>query len=112
MISTTAAEVTEEGEVTVNGAGNPRGSETTAWFRYYTEHPGECNDTFGKRAPDTEGSPLGDGRDDVGFLEVLPAPPGLYYFCALGSNEAGSPSATSSSSRSPSATRPHPDPDS
>ena len=90
VILTTAAKVTEEGEVTVNGAGNPRGSETLAWFRYDTTHPGECNDTFGKRAPDAEGSPLGDGREDVGFSEVLPAlDPGLYYFCAMGSNEAG-----------------------
>jgi MYXO-CTERM domain-containing protein len=75
--------------VTLNGAANPMGSETTAWFRFDTVDPGACNDTFGTRAPTADGTALGAGEEDVPFSESVTMPPGTYYFCAISMNEAG-----------------------
>ena len=90
VVKTAPPEVGKGGTATLNGAANPNASESTAWFRFDKADPGECNDTFGTRAPSADGTPLGDGRDDVGFSEpVSGLGPGTYYVCAIGSNAAG-----------------------
>ena len=76
---------------TLNGSANPGGGDTTAWFRFSTTNPGSCNDTFGTRVPATGGTDLGAGNASVAFTQALT---GLtqgttYYYCALGSNSAG-----------------------
>ncbi len=89
-IETLEAAVMEDGEVILNGSGTPNGSETKGWFRYDTSDPGDCNDTFGTRAPGAEGTALGDGHKPVAFAEtVADLDPGTYYFCAIGESEAG-----------------------
>jgi MYXO-CTERM domain-containing protein len=89
-VVTTVAAVAGSGGSTLNGTANPMGSETTVWFRYDADDPGECNDTFGTRAPSADGTALGDGREEAPFSEVVSnADPGTYYYCAIGSNDAG-----------------------
>ena len=89
VIETTPADVTAA-DVTLNGTANPMGAVTTGWFRYDTADPGDCNDTFGTRVPTADGEFIGDGRDAVPFSEAAAAlAPGTYYYCAIGSNEAG-----------------------
>ncbi|HZF48961.1 MAG TPA: MYXO-CTERM sorting domain-containing protein, partial [Polyangiaceae bacterium] len=90
VVETTPPEVTGQGAVTLNGAANPMGSESIAWFRFDTVDPGACNDTFGTRAPSADGESLGDGRKEVPFSEAVGGlAPGTYYACAIGSNDAG-----------------------
>jgi MYXO-CTERM domain-containing protein len=75
--------------VTLNGVANPQGSETLAWFRFDTVDPGDCNDTFGTRAPAADGTALGAESEEVPFSEDVSLPAGTYYFCAIASNDAG-----------------------
>jgi MYXO-CTERM domain-containing protein len=90
IVTTSTPEVTGPGAVTLNGAANPNGSETTVWFRIDTTHPASCNDKFGTRVPDMDGTAIGTDRQDVPFSEALT---GLvahtYYVCAIGSSSAG-----------------------
>ncbi|EYF04549.1 beta strand repeat-containing protein [Chondromyces apiculatus] len=87
---TTLPPTVDQGTATLNGAANPLGSEATAWFRFDAVDPGECNDTFGTRAPAADGAALGAGRDEVAFSEVAQnLTPGTYYVCAIASNDAG-----------------------
>ena len=100
VLSFTTAEVPPEvetlsavmagGTLTLTGAGNPMGSESTAWFRYGTVDPGTCNDEFGSRLPAEEGTALGAGRDPVEYTEsaVMPGA-ATYYYCAIAENAAG-----------------------
>ncbi|MBX3131583.1 MAG: hypothetical protein KF718_33005 [Polyangiaceae bacterium] len=90
VVQTVAADREADGSLTLSGSADPRGSETTAWFRYDVTSPGTCNDTFGTRLPVADGQALGDGRSPVSFFESVAAPaPGTYYVCAIASNEAG-----------------------
>ncbi len=90
ILETLPLAVVDKGDVTINGTADPQGSESIAWFRYDSADPGECNDTFGTRAPAADGTAVGDGRDPVAFTElVTDLTPGTYYYCAIGSNEAG-----------------------
>jgi MYXO-CTERM domain-containing protein len=75
--------------VTLTGAADPRGSATSAWFRYDTSDPGTCNDSFGMRAPSTQAIQLGDGTAEVPFMEPVGLTPGTYYVCAIAENEGG-----------------------
>ncbi len=80
----------DTGEVTLNGSGNPKGAESTGWFRFSLEYQTACNDDFGTRVPEADGTALGDGREEVTFAEaVADLAAGSYYFCAIGENEAG-----------------------
>src|SRR5262249_1601965 len=74
-------------DATLNGAANPKGSATTAWFRYSSVDPGACNDSFGTRTDDVQ---LGDGRTDAPFSQTIAnLDAGTYYVCAIAANEAG-----------------------
>ena len=70
---------------------NPGGGDTTAWFRYSATYPGSCSDTFGTRVPATGGTDLGAGNTAASLQPALTglAQGTIYYYCALGSNFAG-----------------------
>jgi MYXO-CTERM domain-containing protein len=75
----------------LNGSGNPGGAATTGWFRYATASPGTCNDTFGTRTPATGGASLGSGSSNTNFSQAITglSAATTYYYCAIGSNSAG-----------------------
>jgi MYXO-CTERM domain-containing protein len=80
----------------LNGAGNPNGATTTAWFRFSTTAPAACDDVFGTRVPTTvgTGTNLNAGRTAVSYgintNTVVGLLPGTtYYFCAIGNNAYG-----------------------
>ncbi|MBK8464723.1 MAG: hypothetical protein IPL32_02745 [Chloracidobacterium sp.] len=89
--TTTAATSISDTSATLNGAGNPNGATTTAWFRYSTTSPGTCNDTFGTRAPTSGGSNLGSGTSSQPYSQSIT---GLsagttYFFCSITSSTEG-----------------------
>ncbi|MEZ4306767.1 MAG: MYXO-CTERM sorting domain-containing protein [Polyangiaceae bacterium] len=105
----TSPAVIVSGAVALNGLANPRGTASLAWFRYASEDPGECDDTFGTRVP-TDGIDLGDGRDDVPLTENIgELDPGTYYYCAIAFNEAGTTFGEIQSFEIIDATKPDPD---
>ena len=73
---------------TLTGYANPDGAATTGWFRFSTSSPGDCNDTFGTRAPTTGGLALGAGTSTVTFAQAITGltPATTYYYCALAAN--------------------------
>jgi len=75
----------------LNGAGNPNGFATTAWFRYSATSPGTCNDTFGTRVPTTGGAALGSGTAPISYNQSIAslAEGTTYYYCAIGNNASG-----------------------
>jgi hypothetical protein len=89
VIATVAATVGANGAVTLEGLANPRGTETTTWFRYSTTAPGTCDDSFGKRWPEVGGTAVGADRTNIHYSEVVDLPPGKYFACAVGSNAGG-----------------------
>src|SRR5690606_506812 len=56
---------------TLNGAASPNLAAATGWFRYSTANPGVCNDSFGTRAPATDGAALGAGASPVAYSQTL-----------------------------------------
>ena len=88
-VQTIAATVSDT-DVTLNGASNPNGSETVGWFRYTTQKPEKCDDTFGTRMPSADGTNLGSLNSEKPFSEELTAlAPGTYYYCAIAASDAG-----------------------
>ncbi|MCZ7685289.1 MAG: hypothetical protein M5U28_43535 [Sandaracinaceae bacterium] len=74
----------------LNGAADPNGEATTAWFRFDTTDPGECDDTFGTRAPASGGAAVGDGVDPVAYSELITGlTPGVVYYCAIAESALG-----------------------
>lgn len=73
---------------TLNGAGNPNGNSTTAWFRYSTSNPGTCDDTFGTKTATTS---IGSGTSSVNYVRNISGLSGntTYYVCAIASNAGG-----------------------
>lgn len=90
-VTTQAAEAVAATTATLRGTANPNGVATTAWFRYSTKDPGACGDAFGTRAPAVDGTALGGGASDVGFLQGVAglAPATTYYACAVAASLAG-----------------------
>jgi MYXO-CTERM domain-containing protein len=89
-VTTSPADVLESGAVIFQGAADPRGSETTGWFRFASSDPGACDDTFGTRAPAMDGKALGAGRGDVAFSQAAPSlRPGTYFVCAIATSDGG-----------------------
>jgi MYXO-CTERM domain-containing protein len=89
VVATLTATVGANGAITLEGLANPRGTETTTWFRFSTAAPGSCDDTFGTRWPEVGGTAVGAGRANIHYSEVTELPPGKYFACAIGSNAAG-----------------------
>ena len=90
-VTTLAATSVGGSTATLEGSGVPRGGETTAWFRYATTNPVNCNDGFGVRAPISGGAELGTGNTPVPFrFSVNGLQRGVtYYACAIAENRAG-----------------------
>lgn len=91
VTTTVAASAVAFESMQLNGTGNPTGTATTGWFRYWTSNPGSCTDSGGTRAPSVSGDSLGAGSDAVAFDEVITGltPGTTYYFCAIASNAIG-----------------------
>ncbi|MDX2010122.1 MAG: hypothetical protein SFW67_08030 [Myxococcaceae bacterium] len=89
-VTTGSASAVTSTSATLNGAVNPLGDATTAWFRFSAVNPGACNDTFGSRAPVTAIS-VGSGTSAQPISTALS---GLsagttYYFCVIAQNGNG-----------------------
>jgi hypothetical protein len=74
---------------TLNGYGAGNGYATTGWFRYDTNNPGSCNDSFGTRVPSSSGLSLGSSGSSYSEMLSNLEPGTLYYFCAIGSSAVG-----------------------
>ncbi len=90
-VATLPASAVTSTAATFQGSADPRGSETTGWFRYATTSPGTCNDTFGTRAPASGGAALGSGNGVVNFSEAVTGllPGTTYYVCAIAESLGG-----------------------
>jgi hypothetical protein len=93
-VTTTPATSVTSSYALLNGAADPNGSSTTAWFRISTADPGGCNDTFGTRMPTSSGTALGAGTIAVSYnyytYNVMTLSPGTtYYYCAIAQNAYG-----------------------
>jgi hypothetical protein len=89
-VVTKAASAIAADAAVLNATANPSGTATTGWFRYDTSDPGTCNDTFGTRAPTTEGRALGAGANPVAYAQALTGllPATTYYYCAIAAGQA------------------------
>jgi hypothetical protein len=89
-VRTVSATATPDGTADLDGASNPRGSETTVAFRYDTVDPGTCNDSFGTKTPATGFLSVGAGRVEAPFTQTVTGlAPGTYFVCAIATNAAG-----------------------
>jgi hypothetical protein len=90
-VTTNSPSVLTGTTATWSGSANPGGDATTGYFRYSTVSPGSCNDTFGTRAPSSDGSALGANNTSVAFTQAVTGltPATTYYVCALAVNSAG-----------------------
>lgn len=77
----------------LNGWTNPNGNSTSVYFRYGSTAQGECNDTFGTRAPSSGNATQGSGgafpRNDTSPVSFYTDISSLttattYYYCAIG----------------------------
>ncbi len=75
----------------LRGQGIPLWAPSEAWFRYSTNDPGSCNDTFGIRMPATGGFSLGAGGTATQLTQPLTGltPHTWHYFCVIGENVHG-----------------------
>ncbi len=66
-------------------------ADTSAWFRYATTDPGDCNDGFGVRAPGTGAVAVGNTDAPVALSRSIVGltPGSTYYLCAIAENLAG-----------------------
>jgi hypothetical protein len=89
-VTTGPAAVAASGEVTLEALADPRGAQTTTWFRLSATDPGACSDDFGRRWPASGGTDVGAGRSQVHVSEVvIGLAPGRYWACAIGSSDGG-----------------------
>ena len=91
VVVTSAATSVKSTSATLPGTANPLTAATTGWFRYSPTDPGACNDTFGWRAPDSDGVSLGSGVASVPFTQPITGllPATTYYYCAIANNTYG-----------------------
>ncbi len=89
-VTTLAATDVGTRAATLHGNATPNRTATTAWFRYDTVDPVECNDSFGTKISD-EGFALGSGVSPVAFTAALEGlkPAQTYYYCAIAGNLGG-----------------------
>jgi YHS domain-containing protein len=90
-VTTVAPSGVSSSVATLNGSADPRGSDTTGYFRFSTTNPGVCNTTFGIRAPGTGGTTVLASAGVTPFSASLSglAPSTTYYYCAIGTNSVG-----------------------
>jgi hypothetical protein len=91
LVRTLAATALGAQAATLQGNADPRGQDTTGWFRYASTAPASCDDVFGTRVPSSGGAPLGAGVGEVAFSQAVT---GLssgttYYYCAVASSAVG-----------------------
>lgn len=89
--TTVAADNTTDTGARLNGSANTNGLSGTGWFRYSTTDPVTCNDTFGTRAPASNGSTLDAGTEVRNFNRTISGLTAAttYYFCAIASSSSG-----------------------
>jgi hypothetical protein len=88
-VSTKPAEAVSASEATLRGLANSGAASGSAWFRYSTVKPAQCNDSFGTRGP-ASGIVLDAGKDTALTQRITGLSVGTsYYFCALASNASG-----------------------
>jgi len=87
-VTSQAATNVSSSVATLNGSADPRGSDTTAFFRFSTTNPVTCNNTFGIRAPGSGGTTVLAGSGLTPFSASLSglSPATTYYFCAIATN--------------------------
>ncbi|MER2562493.1 MAG: hypothetical protein ABTQ32_17345 [Myxococcaceae bacterium] len=90
-VATLAATAVSSSVATLNGSADPRGGDTTGYFRFSTTNPGVCNNTFGVRAPGSGGTTILAAAGLTPFSASLSglAPATTYYFCAIAQNSVG-----------------------
>ncbi|MBM4776494.1 MAG: hypothetical protein GQE15_02235, partial [Archangiaceae bacterium] len=90
-VATLAATAVSSSVATLNGSADPRGGDTTGYFRFSTTTPGVCNNTFGVRAPGSGGTTILAAAGLTPFNASLSglAPATTYYFCAIAQNSVG-----------------------
>ncbi|MFO0572609.1 MAG: hypothetical protein U1A78_01280 [Polyangia bacterium] len=90
VTTTPPMDVTADAAV-LNGSVVANGEATTAWFRYSTKDPGSCTDSFGERAPTSDGQALGAGTAPAAYSVALSGlvQGATYYYCAIASNAIG-----------------------
>ncbi len=76
-----------ETSANLNGTVDPNGLSSTVWFRYSTTN-GTCNGTFGTQYGGWSGY---TGTADIDYARAITGltPNTTYYYCAVGSNSAG-----------------------
>ncbi len=88
LVSTGSANSITASSAALWGTVDPRGKETTLWFRYSTVSPGTCDDTFGTRIGGySAGSGWGGGAWGQGVYGLTPGT--TYYYCIVASNSVG-----------------------
>ncbi|MCZ7685287.1 MAG: hypothetical protein M5U28_43525 [Sandaracinaceae bacterium] len=87
-VTTNAATLVTSSSASLNGAVNPNGATTTAWYRYATTNPGACNGTFGTATTSTS---VGAGTSPVSIPRSITGltPNTTYYYCAIANNAYG-----------------------
>ncbi|MDP3233571.1 MAG: hypothetical protein Q8N26_12400 [Myxococcales bacterium] len=102
-VTTVAPSGVSSSVATLNGSADPRGSDTTGFFRFSTTSPGVCNTTFGIRAPGAGGTTILASAGVSPFSASLSglAPSTTYYYCAIGTNSVGTTLGTLTSFTTP-----------
>src|SRR5262249_28314093 len=87
-VTTTAATLIASTSATLNGSANPNLATSSGWFRYDSNNPGSCNDSFGTR---TSSTVLGAGSSVVTYgVSATGLLPGTtYFYFAIASNSVG-----------------------
>ncbi|MGC4122585.1 MAG: hypothetical protein QM765_50050 [Myxococcales bacterium] len=92
-VTTSPATLVTATSATMNGSATPNGDLTYVYFRYATNDPGTCSDSFGNRVPYYYSSDpqVGSGASPMAYSQALTGliPGTTYYFCAAARNNYG-----------------------